>query len=83
MAVLAPRLRMLEEVKDTTLLAYFKLNQDDHEARGHQYQDIPKYYNWNENKGSRRKTQPGDGDVPRTIGRINNVSPVQGEHCPA
>ena len=72
-------LKAIEEVKDTTLMAYFKLNQDDHEARGHKYQDIPKYYTWNENKWSRRKTQPEDGDVPRTIGRINNVSPVQGE----
>ena len=72
-------LKALEEVKDTTLMAYFKLNEEDQEARMHKYQDIPKYYTWNENKWSKRKSQPAEGDMPRTIGRINNVSPVQGE----
>ena len=43
------------------------------------YQDIPKYYTWSENKWCKRKTQPEAGDIPRTIGRINNVPPVQGE----
>ena len=72
-------LQALEGVKDTTLMAYFKLNAEDQDARKHKYQDIPKYYTWSENKWSKRKTQPEDGDMPRTIGRINNVSPVQGE----
>jgi hypothetical protein len=72
-------LKALESVKDTTLMAYFKLNQEDENARQYKYQDIPKYFTWNENKWSKRKKQPLDGEVPRTIGRINNVSPVQGE----
>ena len=69
----------MEEVKDTTLMAFFKLNQEDEEARNYKYQDIPKYYTWQDNKWNKRKVQPEDGDIPRTIGRINNVSPVQGE----
>ena len=72
-------MQALEGVKDTTLMAYFKLNEEDQEARKHKYQDIPKYYTWSGNKWSKRKSQPEDGDMPRTIGRINNVSPVQGE----
>ena len=72
-------LQALEGVKDTTLMAYFKLNEEDQEARKHKYQDIPKYYTWSGNKWSKRKSQPEDGDMSRTIGRINNVSPVQGE----
>ena len=71
--------KALEEVKDTTLMAFFKLNKDDPDARKFKYQDIPKYYTWIENKWKKRKIQPGNGDMPRTIGRINNVSPVQGE----
>ena len=72
-------LEAMESAKDTTLMAYFKLNQEDEEARQYKYQDIPKYFTWNENKWTKRKKQPIDGEVPRTIGRINNVSPVQGE----
>ena len=34
-------LQALEGVKDTTLMAYFKLNEEDQEARKHKYQDIP------------------------------------------
>ena len=47
-------LQALEGVKDTTLMAYFKLNEEDQEARKHKYQDIPKYYTWSENKWSKR-----------------------------
>ena len=71
--------KALEEVKDTTLMAFFKLNKEDSDARMIKYQDIPKYYTWSDNKWNKRRRQPGDGDMPRTIGRINNVSPVQGE----
>ena len=40
----------LEEVKDSTLMAFFKLNMEDVDARKYKYQDIPKYYTWKENK---------------------------------
>ena len=32
--------------KNTKLTAWFKLNQDDEEARQHLYHNIPKYYIW-------------------------------------
>ena len=69
----------LEEVKDSTLMAFFKLNMEDEDARKYKYQDIPKYYTWKENKWHKRKSRPEENEIPRTIGRINNVSPVQGE----
>ena len=71
----------LENVKDTTLTAFFKLNQTDVEAAKLLYKEIPEHYVWAKPKcqWTKRKTQPGENEVPRTIGRINNVSPVQGE----
>ena len=69
----------IEEVKDSTLMAFFKLNIEDEDARKYKYQDIPKYYTWKDNKWFKRRSQPEDNEIPRTIGRVNNVSPVQGE----
>ena len=70
----------LEKVRDTTLTAYFKLNQSDADARKLKYREIPQYYVWNKTKGiwTRRKLFIAS-KVPRMIGRISNVSPVQGE----
>ena len=71
----------LETVKPTTLMAYFDLNKEDTEAQGIKYQDIPEYFTWDitKHKWNRRKKQPKDGEIPRTIGRISNVLPIQGE----
>jgi hypothetical protein len=71
----------LENAKPTTLMAYFQLNIDDIDARNIKYQDIPEYYTWDtsKHKWSKRKAQPKDHDPPRTIGRIANVLPIQGE----
>ena len=69
----------LENVKDTTLLAFFKFNSTEKEARKIKYQDFPKFCTFSNNSWHWRKTLPKDGGVARTIGRINAVSPSQGE----
>ena len=45
----------LEEVKDSTLMAFFKLNIEDEDARKYKYQDIPKYYTWKDNKWQKKE----------------------------
>ena len=69
----------VENKKETTLTAFFKFNQDEPEARTITYQDFPKYCTFSAGKWNWRKTQPDELKVPRTIGRINAVSPSQGE----
>jgi hypothetical protein len=71
----------VENIKPTTLMAYFKLNQEDIQAQCIKYQDIPEYYTWDtsNHKWNKRKRQPKDMEVPRTIGRVSNVLPIQGE----
>ena len=73
--------KALENSKSTTLMAYFELNQEDEDAHSIKYQDIPEYYTWDDRQHTwnKRKRQPVDGEVPRTIGRISNVLPIQGE----
>ena len=39
----------LGNLKDTTLLAWFKLNQSDPEAKNYKYHEIPEHYVWNRN----------------------------------
>ena len=43
------------------------------------YQDFPKFCTFSDNSWHWRRVQPEDIEVPRTIGRINAVSPAQGE----
>ena len=69
----------LENVKDTTLMAFFKFNAVETQARKITYQDFPKFCTFARNAWNWRKTLPTDNEVPRTIGRINSVSPAQGE----
>ena len=69
----------LESVKDTTLMAFFKFNCTEVEARKIKYQDFPKFCTFSNNSWHWRKVSPKDDQVPRTIGRINAVSPAQGE----
>ena len=71
----------IDNAKPTTLMAYFQLNVDDTDAHSIKYQDIPEYYTWDNSKHrwTKRKRQPKDDQVPRTIGRICNVLPIQGE----
>ena len=40
----------LAAAKDTTLLAFFKLNRSDPEARQYLYMEIPEHYTWNDQK---------------------------------
>ena len=53
----------MENVKPTTLMAYFNLNQEDEDALSIKYQDIPEYYTWDDRKHSwnKRKKQPHEG----------------------
>ena len=69
----------MENKRETTLTAFFKFNQDEPQARTITYQDFPKYCTFSAGKWNWRKTQPDELKVPRTIGRINAVSPSQGE----
>ncbi|XP_064637083.1 uncharacterized protein LOC135493587 [Lineus longissimus] len=70
----------LDTMKDTTLMAFFKLNQNDPDAREYLYADIPEHYTWQPNHTWKKRATPlASGEVPRSIGRINNVSPIQGE----
>ena len=69
----------VEKGKETTLTAFFKFNQAEQDARSITYQDLPKFCTYGAGKWQWRKTVPSEGDVPRTIGRINAVSPAQGE----
>ena len=71
----------LAAAKDTTLLAFFKLNRSDPEARQYLYMEIPEHYTWNDQKQEwkKRLQQTKGGEVPRMIGRMCNVSVIQGE----
>ena len=68
----------LENVKDTTLMAFFKFNCTETAARKIKYQDFPKFCTFSDHSWHWRKISPKDDEAPRTIGRINAVSPVQG-----
>ena len=69
----------LENVKDTTLLAFFKFNLHEIDARKIKYQDFPKFCTFSDNSWHWRKVLPKKDEVARTIGRISAVSPAQGE----
>ncbi|KAG9319383.1 hypothetical protein KVV02_002733 [Mortierella alpina] len=43
-----------EVAKDSSLMAWFKLNQNDPQAREHTYPDIPKHYTWRDNRWNKR-----------------------------
>ena len=60
--------------KNTTLLAWFKLNQVDPNARMFKYHEIPEYYIWNHAKHHWTKRKRG-----RCIGRLYTTNPSQGE----
>ena len=60
--------------KDTTLLAWFNLNQSDPNARNFKYHEIPEHYVWNErqHKWTPRKQH-------NSIGQMYTTNPSQGE----
>ena len=60
--------------KNTTLLAWFKLNQSDPEANSLKYHEIPEHYVWNssQHKWTKRKQK-------RCIGHMYTTNPSQGE----
>ncbi|XP_072037279.1 uncharacterized protein [Amphiura filiformis] len=64
----------LEKAKDTTLMAWFKTNQRDAEARKLLYTDFPEKYTWNAQSRQWRPRKKGG-----TIGRMCTASPAQGE----
>jgi hypothetical protein len=71
----------LNAAKDTTLIAFFKLNSSHPDPSKYLYREIPEHYTWSSttHEWKKRKKQPDENETPRTIGRINNVSPLQGE----
>ena len=60
--------------KNTTLLAWFKLNQVDLNARMLKYHEIPEYYIWNHAQHCWTKRKRG-----RYIGRLYITNPSQGK----
>ena len=47
----------MENVKPTTLMAYFNLNQEDKDALSIKYQDIPEYYTWDDKEHTWNKKE--------------------------
>ena len=60
--------------KDTTLLAWFNLNQNDPHARKLKYHEIPEHYVWNANQHKWTQRKKG-----RCIGCMYITNPSQGE----
>lgn len=60
-----------DKIKDTTLTAWFKLNQSDSTAARYLYTDIPERYVWKSKPRTWEKRKRGFGG---TIGRMYNVS---------
>lgn len=60
------------EPRHTKLMAWFRLNIEDENARQFTYIEIPKYYTWHDRSKSWKKRQRG-GD--RIVSRLNVVSP--------
>ena len=61
-------------LKNTTLLAWFKLNQVDADAWMLKYHEIPEHYVWNQAQHHWRKRKRG-----RCIGHLYKTNPYQGE----
>ncbi len=64
---------------DTTLTAWFKLNQSDSFANNILYGQIPKFYSWKQDKTEWSKRVAGCSDAEKIIGRIYVASPSEGE----
>ena len=60
--------------KDTTLIAWFVLNQNDPDARDIKYHEIPEHYVWNLQEYKWMKRKQG-----RCIGHMYTTNPAQGE----
>ena len=61
------------QLKDTTLMGFFKLCERDPTARDILYADVPKYYRWVKNAWTPRKTKE------QALGRVYPVSPREEE----
>ena len=64
----------IANARDTTLLAWFKLNQNDSKARSLKYHEIPEHYVWNAAQHKWTKRKQG-----RSIGHMYTTNPSQGE----
>ena len=63
--------------KNTKLTRWFKLNQDDEEARQHLYQNIPNYYIWKSQERIWQKRK--FNKVFKMLGRMYFISPRETE----
>lgn len=68
-------LEVIERNNDSRLMAFFKLNAQDPEARAYLFSDIPKHYSWDPKRRSWKKRK----NPTNTIGRIYFVHPKDGE----
>ncbi len=63
-------------MKQTTLTAWFELNQGDERARELRYPDIPEQYTYSAGKWRRRKRGMGNSEQPPMIGRMYSATPA-------
>lgn len=62
---------IIDKNNNTTLTAWFELNKNDKEARNIKYENIPKFYSFNNQEKKWHKRIK----TCKTIGRLSNVSP--------
>jgi len=63
---------------DSTLMSWFKLNQNDSNARQYRYIDIPEHYVFNKATGWTKRKRGGD----TVIGRMYTVNVAEGKDIP-
>ena len=71
--------RALEQAEKTKLTSFFKLNQQDPDARRLLYVDIPQHYTWQPSKKVWQKRKNQRQAKTLMIGRVHIVHPNQGE----
>ena len=71
--------RALQVGRDTTLIAFLKLNEEDENARQFLYQEIPEHYTFNK---LIKKWSPGQHQTGPIIGRLYHVQPSDPSNLP-
>ena len=64
-------------MKDTTLDAWFLLNDKNTAARAYRYAEVPDHFTWQKNGGWKKRVRKSVGE--RVIGRLHTASPSEGE----
>ena len=70
---------ILDKNKRTKLTAYFELNQQDEDACGLYYRQIPECYRWDTDKRMWMTRKRETNGIPKQIGRMYSIHPRQQE----